>query len=34
MRVAINISGLQLRQDDLVPRIEAALQRHAIPAGA
>ena len=32
MRVAINLSGLQLRQDDLVPRIQAALQRHAIPA--
>lgn len=32
MRVAVNLSGLQLRQDDLVPRIEAALQRHGIPA--
>ncbi len=33
MRVAINISGHQLRQDDLVPRILAALQRHSIPPG-
>jgi len=32
MRVAVNLSGLQLRQDDLVQRIEAALQRHGIPA--
>lgn len=31
MRVAVNLSGLQLRQDDLVPRIEAALRRHGIP---
>jgi diguanylate cyclase (GGDEF)-like protein len=33
MRVAINISGHQLRQDDLVEQIEAALERHAIPPG-
>ena len=32
MRMAVNLSGLQLRQDDLVPRIEAALLRHGIPA--
>jgi EAL domain-containing protein (putative c-di-GMP-specific phosphodiesterase class I) len=31
MRIAINISGHQLRQDDLVDHIEAALRRHAIP---
>ncbi len=31
MRVAINISGHQLRQDDLVEKIEAALRRHGIP---
>ncbi len=30
MRVAINISGQQLRQDELVERIEAALKRHQI----
>jgi diguanylate cyclase len=30
MRVAINISGQQLRQDELVERIEAALKRHHI----
>jgi diguanylate cyclase (GGDEF)-like protein len=30
MRVAVNISGYQMREDDLVDRIEAALQRHAI----
>jgi diguanylate cyclase len=30
MRVAINISGQQLRQDELVERIEAALKRHNI----
>ena len=29
-RVAINLSVHQLRQDDLVPRIEAALKRHAL----
>jgi diguanylate cyclase (GGDEF)-like protein len=33
MRVAVNLSGVQLRQDDLVPRIEAALRRHRIPPG-
>jgi diguanylate cyclase (GGDEF)-like protein len=32
MRIAINISSQQLRQDDLVSRIEAELARHAIPA--
>ena len=32
MRVAVNISGHQLRQDDLVQYIQAALRRHAIPA--
>jgi diguanylate cyclase (GGDEF)-like protein len=32
MRMAVNLSGLQLRQDDLVQRIEAALRRHGIPA--
>jgi len=30
MRVAVNISGYQMREDDLVDRIEAALQRHGI----
>jgi len=30
MRVAVNISGYQMREDDLVERIEAALQRHDI----
>ena len=30
MRVAVNISGYQMREDDLVERIEAALQRHGI----
>ncbi len=33
MRVAINLSGHQLRQDDLVPHIEACLLRHSIPPG-
>ncbi|MDO9071648.1 MAG: bifunctional diguanylate cyclase/phosphodiesterase [Rubrivivax sp.] len=33
MRVAVNISGHQMRQDDLVQHIAAALQRHGIPAG-
>jgi len=33
MRVAVNLSGQQLRQDDLVPLIEAALDRHGIPPG-
>ena len=31
MRVAVNISGYQLRQDDLVSRIEAALVLNRIP---
>ncbi len=31
MRVAVNISGHQLRQDDFVPFVEACLQRHGIP---
>ncbi|QTN29966.1 bifunctional diguanylate cyclase/phosphodiesterase [Rhodoferax sp. AJA081-3] len=30
MRVAVNISGYQMREDDLVERITAALQRHGI----
>lgn len=30
MRVAVNISGYQMREDDLVDRIEASLQRHGI----
>jgi diguanylate cyclase (GGDEF)-like protein len=30
MRVAVNISGYQMREDDLVERIAAALQRHDI----
>lgn len=30
MRVAVNISGYQMREDDLVERIEAALQRHGL----
>jgi diguanylate cyclase (GGDEF)-like protein len=30
MRVAVNLSIHQLRQDDLVPRIHSALQRHRI----
>ncbi len=30
MRVAINISAYQMRQDDLVDRIEAALSRHKL----
>ncbi len=30
MRVAVNISGYQMREDDLVDRIEAALQRNSI----
>lgn len=33
MRIAINISGRQLRQDDLVDHIQAALRRHGIPPG-
>jgi diguanylate cyclase (GGDEF)-like protein len=31
MRIAINLSGHQLRQDDLVDYIKAALRRHRIP---
>jgi diguanylate cyclase len=31
MRVAVNISGYQMRQDDLVARLEVALERHRIP---
>ncbi len=30
MRVAINISGHQMRQDDLIEQIESAIQRHGI----
>ncbi len=33
MRVAVNLSGAQLRQGDLVARIESALSAHQIPAG-
>lgn len=33
MRVAINLSGHQLRQDDLVEQLLASLNRHAIPPG-
>ncbi|MDP1898844.1 MAG: bifunctional diguanylate cyclase/phosphodiesterase [Rubrivivax sp.] len=33
MRMAINISGHQLRQDDLVSQILATLQHHGIPPG-
>ena len=33
MRVAVNISGHQLRQDNLVAQIESALERHGIPPG-
>jgi diguanylate cyclase (GGDEF)-like protein len=33
MRVAINISGQQMRQDDLVEYIDSALRRHGIPPG-
>jgi diguanylate cyclase (GGDEF)-like protein len=32
MRIAVNISGLQLRQEGLVDRIEACLRRHHVPA--
>ena len=32
MRIAVNISGHQLRRDDLVVQIEASLARHHIPA--
>ena len=31
MRIAVNISGHQLRRDDLVDQIEASLRRHRIP---
>jgi diguanylate cyclase (GGDEF)-like protein len=33
MRVAVNLSGYQLRQDDLVPRLQAALGRHGLVPG-
>ena len=33
MRIAVNISGHQLRRDDLVDQIEASLLRHQIPPG-
>jgi diguanylate cyclase len=33
MRIAVNISGHQLRRDDLVDQIEASLARHGVPAG-
>ncbi|MDP2007121.1 MAG: bifunctional diguanylate cyclase/phosphodiesterase [Rubrivivax sp.] len=33
MRVAVNLSGQQMHQDDLVEHIEAALRRHGIPPG-
>ena len=33
MRIAVNISGHQLRRDDLVDQIEASLHRHRIPPG-
>lgn len=33
MRIAINVSGHQMRQDDLVDHIETALRRHGIPPG-
>ena len=33
MRVAVNISGLQMGEPDLVERIEDALQRNGIPPG-
>jgi diguanylate cyclase (GGDEF)-like protein len=33
MRVAVNISGYQMRQDDIVDRIETALTSHRIPPG-
>jgi len=32
MRVAVNISGYQMRQDDLVENIEQLLQRHGVQA--
>ncbi len=33
MRVAVNISGYQMREDDLIERIESALQRNSIQPG-
>jgi len=33
MRVAVNISGYQMRQDDIVDRIQMALSGHRIPPG-
>ena len=33
MRIAVNISGHQLRREDLVDQIEASLRRHQIPPG-
>lgn len=33
MRVAVNVSGHQLRQDDLVDHLQATLRRHGIPPG-
>ena len=33
MRIAVNISGHQLRREDLVDQIEASLARHQIPPG-
>lgn len=33
MRVAVNLSGYQLRHESLVPHIESCLQRHQIPPG-
>jgi diguanylate cyclase len=32
MRIAVNISGHQLRRDDLVDQIQASLARHQVPA--
>ncbi len=32
MRIAVNISGHQLRRDDLVDQIQASLNRHGVPA--
>ncbi len=33
MRVAVNVSGAQLRHDDFVARVEAALAKYQIPPG-
>jgi diguanylate cyclase (GGDEF)-like protein len=33
MRIAVNLSGHQLRQDDLVDHLLAALRRHGLPPG-